>query len=111
MSPTTPAAGPRWSSAAKILDPAERRPSRPRLSGHAPVAQPDRASVYETEGHWFESSRAHTGERVGAQVMRIAAIRKRMDRPLVSGQAGGDTRDTTAGVDQTATGQCCRVQS
>ena len=25
---------------------------------HAPVAQPDRASVYETEGHWFESSRA-----------------------------------------------------
>ena len=26
----------------------------------APVAQLDRASVYETEGHWFESSRAHS---------------------------------------------------
>ena len=28
------------------------------LVAHAPVAQLDRASVYETEGHWFESSRA-----------------------------------------------------
>jgi hypothetical protein len=39
--------------------PAERHPEAPlRCASHAPVAQLDRASVYETEGHWFESSRA-----------------------------------------------------
>jgi hypothetical protein len=42
--------------------------------------------------------------------MRIAMIRKRMDRPLVSGQVVGDTRNATVGVDQTATGPCCRIQ-
>jgi uncharacterized protein len=29
-------------------------------TAHAPVAQSDRASVYETEGRWFESSRARS---------------------------------------------------
>src|SRR5947208_1780378 len=32
--------------------------SRSRMPPHAPVAQLDRASVYETEGHRFESCRA-----------------------------------------------------
>jgi hypothetical protein len=31
---------------------------------HAPVAQLDRASVYETEGRWFESSRARSRRRL-----------------------------------------------
>jgi hypothetical protein len=42
--------------------------------------------------------------------MRIAMIRKWMDRPLVSGQAVAYTRNATVGVDQTATGPCCRIQ-
>ncbi len=43
---------------------------------HAPVAQPDRASVYETEGHWFESSRARSRCRAEHRFpSRIAPLR------------------------------------
>ena len=42
------------------------------LVPHAPVAQLDRASVYETEGHWFESSRARYSFQLNPPQIRLS---------------------------------------
>src|SRR5882724_3675971 len=56
-----PVVSPPVAGEAKPESPAEPPRIAPRAArpNPAPVAQLDRASVYETEGHWFESSRAH----------------------------------------------------
>src|SRR5919197_1597077 len=62
----------------------ESRPLR-----HAPLAQVDRASDYESEGQRFESSRAHHPNRaLPPQRTRLALVRIRPTRGGLSTRAG-----------------------
>ncbi len=73
-------------SSASIRSGAERTPARFRMffpqvgltllasrhttSARAPLAQLDRASVYETEGYWFESSEVYFSKALPANTLR-----------------------------------------